>query len=258
MKPYFKLKIGLVLCLSILLSSCDLELQDNFDFVPEVDKTDPFDDITAWEFIQTRTALISEVNPNFDPEEDEDGPSNEELHFMILAIQKVGFEDLYNQTETTDRTYLLLNNNAFRGNDGIIDLVVQRTDEEIEQDEENAENDIRLTPEQLIDRIDTPEEIELMKTILRYHIVTSYIDQVPTLFEKETPYIYQTLIPGDDGLIAFERDSRWRIFINNPGSPLPATATSQRQIVRRHNYVFSNGIGHFLNAPVRNQPYVIE
>lgn len=255
MKTYLKLKIGLVFCISLLLSSCDLELQDNFDFVQEVDTTDPFADITAWEFIQTRTALRSEVSDNFNPDLEEDGPSNEELHYMIAAIKKAGFEDLYDQTETTERTYLLLNNNAFQGDGGIIDIVVERTPEEIEEDLVNAENGIRLTPEQIVDRIDTPEELEIIKTILRYHIVTAYIDQVPTLFEKETPYIYQTLIPGDDGLIAFQRDSRWRIFINNPGSPLPATATSQRQIVRRHNYVFSNGIGHFLNGPVRNQPY---
>lgn len=255
MKTYFKLKIGFVFCISLLLSSCELELQDNFDFKPEVDLTDPFDDMTAWEYIQTRTALRSDINDNFDPDEDIDGPSNEELHYMIAAIKKTGFEDLYDQTETTDRTYLLLNNNSFQGDNGIINIVVERTPEEIEEDDENAANEIQLTPEQIVDRIDTPEEIEKLKTILRYHIVTAYIDQVPTLFEKDTPYIFQTLIPGDDGLIAFQRDSRWRIFINNPGSPLPASATSQRQIVRRHNYVFSNGIGHFLNGPVRNQPY---
>ncbi|MFN2363779.1 MAG: hypothetical protein ABR596_05715, partial [Halarsenatibacteraceae bacterium] len=188
MKTYFKLKIGFIFCISLLLSSCELELQDNFDFKPEVDLTNPFDDMTAWEFIQTRTAQRSDINENFDPEVDIDGPSNEELHYMIAAIKKTGFEDLYDQTETTERTYLLLNNNSFQGDNGIINIVVERTPEEIEEDEENAANQIQLTPEQIVDRIDTPEEIELLKTILRYHIVTAYIDQVPTLFDKDTPY----------------------------------------------------------------------
>ena len=98
-------------------------------------------------------------------------------------------------------------------------------------------------------------DLETLKTVLQYHIVTTYVAQVPTLFEFDVNYIFQTLIPGDAGVIVMRRDNRYRIDINRAPAPLPSTATSQWERVRNHNYVFSNGIGHFLNDPVRNQPY---
>lgn len=236
-----KFKIGILLCTSFLFISC-YDLQEGFDFQPEVDLTDPHENKTAWEFIQERTTLTEETLTS---------PGGEyksaELNFMIEAIKVAGFEDLYDQTETTDRTYLLLTNSAFLfQNNNVLEIVLQDEADEIEDDD---------TVEEIMARVDTPEELETLRTVLRYHIIQAYVDQVPTLFDLERRYIYQTLIPGDDGLIALSRDSRWRIAVNRPPAPLPETATEWSEFVVGHNYVFNNGIGHFLNGAVRNQPY---
>lgn len=43
------------------------------------------------------------------------------------------------------------------------------------------------------------------------------------------------------------------ILINHQGAPLPATAVSEFERIRN---VFSNGIGHYIADPFRNQPYL--
>ncbi|MBD0834771.1 fasciclin domain-containing protein [Aestuariibaculum suncheonense] len=207
-------------------------MQETFDFKPEVSLVDPFEDITAWDFIQTRTAL-----------NEEGGLSGEELNYFIAAIKKAGFEDLYDQTETQERTYFLLNNRAFIGAGNVIQIVTGSSSV--------AEGE---TPEQVMERVDTPEKMEKLRAVLKYHIVTSYVAQL-SLAERDVPYLFQTLIPGDDGLIALTRNDRWNININTNPAPLPPTALSQPEGVYRANYVFKNGIGHFIQDPVRNKPY---
>ena len=227
------IQVLIVLSLGFMFVSCDLALQESFDFKPEVDLTDPYGQKTAWQYIQERTAL-----------NDEGLLDGEELNYMIAAIKKAGFEDQYNQTIDTNRTYLLLNNDAFTRGDGVITIVTGI--EEVPEGE---------TPEQTLARVDTPEELEVLRTVLRYHIVTTYIAQVPTLEVTDVRYLFQTLIPGEDGLISFHREARWLMRINQPPAQLPASATSQGRNVHRHNYVFNNGIGHYLNRAVRNRPY---
>lgn len=217
--------IGLVFC----FMSCDLELQEGFDFVPDVDLTDPYDNMTALEFIQERANVFTE----------DGGISGEEMHYMAAAIEAAGMQEEYNGTNS-DRTYLLLNNNAFTGGGDVIQLVTGSSTV--------GENE---TPADVMARAD----LDVLRTILRYHIVTTYVDQVPTLFEYGINYVFQTLIPGDAGVIVMRRDDRYRIDINRAPAPLPSTATSQWERVRNHNYVFNNGIGHIINDPVRNQPY---
>ncbi|MFH4967446.1 hypothetical protein V8G61_04500 [Gaetbulibacter sp. M240] len=227
MKNYIKFLLFFILAFSI--SGCDLEPQDRFNFKPDVDLTDPFDNMTAWEYIQTRTKLND--NGSF---------HNQELNYLIAAIKRAGMEDEYNQTATTERTYLLLNNAAFLGGGDVIQIVTGSST--IPSGE---------TPDETMARAD----VEKLRTVLRYHIVQSYIAQVPTLAESFVPYLFQTLIPGEDGLIAFARNDTWRIQINTAPVPLPSTATSQPEFVQRHNYVFKNGIGHYIADPVRNKPY---
>lgn len=215
--------------LIVSFSSCDLELQRGFDFEPEVDLTDPFADLTAWEWLQTRTAR-----------NDEGGLIGEEFDYMIAAIEKAGMVEEYNDPSITDRTYLMLNNNAFTGNGDVIDIV--KGSPTVGED---------ATPAEVIDSAD----VEILKKILQYHIVTTYVAQVPTLFEFGVNYVFQTLIPGEDGIIVMRRDDRYRIDVNRSPAPLPSTATSQNERVRGHNYVFQNGIGHIIADPVRNKPY---
>jgi hypothetical protein len=217
---------------SIAFTSC-LGLQENFDFQPEIDANDPFADGTAWDYIQSANALNEEGNLD-----------GEQFNYLAAAIKKAGMEDEYNQTSTTDRTYLLLNNNAFTGGGDVIGIVTG-----------SDTIGVNATPEETMERVDTPEKLERLRTLLKYHIVTTYIAQVPTLEIYDVDYLFQTLIPGEDGLIAFRRDFTWRIDINREPAPLPATALSQWERVRNHNYIFNNGIGHHIADPVRNQPY---
>lgn len=238
MKIYIKVLI--TLCVGFMFTSCELGLQDTYDFKTSAVTVEPYAEMTAWEFIQTQTGL------------DEDGElSFEQLHYMIAAIEKAGMEDLYNQTSTTDRTYLILNNAAFTGGKSVIRTVTGLSSADLLVARETE------TPEQIFERVDTPEKMEKLKTILSYHIVDAYVAQVPTLAVDETAYIFQTLIPGPDGEISFKRDFDWDVEINSRISPLPRTAFQGgwNERVRSHNYVFNNGLGHILNEPVRNKPY---
>ena len=226
------LNISVFLFLLFAFASC-LPLQENYDFEPEVDAEDPFANGTAWDFIQSATQLNDDGNF-----------VGEHFNFLAAAIKKADMIEEYNQTATSDRTYLLLNNNAFTGSGDVIALAT-------------GSDTLGMNPtaEGVMERVDTPEKVEKLRTILKYHIIDAYVAQVPTLEERETWYLFQTLIPGEDGLIALKRDHIWRIAINLNGAPLPATATSQGERVRNHNYIFNNGIGHHLADPVRNQPY---
>jgi len=215
--------------LTLSFFSCDLALQKGIDFEPEVDLTDPFADLTAWEWLQTRNAR-----------NEDGGIIGEEFDYMVAAIQKAGMVEEYNNASITDRTYLLLNNNAFTGGGDVIDIVKGSPD--------IAEG---ATPAEVIDSAD----VDILKRVLQYHIVTTYVAQVPTLFEYGVNYVFQTLIPGEDGIIVMRRDDRYRIDINRAPAPLPSSATSQNERVRGHNYVFKNGIGHIIADPVRNKPY---
>lgn len=226
------LNIAVFLLLSVALASC-LPLQENYDFEPEVDAVDPFANGTAWDFIQSATQFNDEGNL-----------VGEHFNYLEAAIRKADMVEEFNQTATTDRTYLLLNNNAFTGSNDVIDIITG-----------SDTIGVGATPEETMERVDTPEKLETLRTVLKYHIIETYVAQVPTLEEREIWYLFQTMIPGEDGLIALKRDHVWRIDINKDGAPLPATATSQGERVRNHNYIFNNGIGHHLSDPVRNQPY---
>lgn len=226
------LNIATFLLLILTVASC-LPVQENFDFEPEIDAEDPYADGTAWDFIQGANALNEEGSIDGD-----------QFNYLAAAIKKADMVEEFDQTGNADRTYLLLNNNAFTGGGDVIAIVTGS-----DTIGENA------TPEETMERVDTPEKLERLRTVLKYHIIDAYVAQVPTLEEREIWYLFQTLIPGEDGLIALKRDHVWRIQINLKGAPMPETATAQGERVRVHNYIFNNGIGHQIADPVRNQPY---
>ncbi|PQB08939.1 hypothetical protein BST83_00860 [Polaribacter filamentus] len=230
MKKLIKFKgVITLLAITMLVFGCDLELNPSYEFDTTQNLEDPFDEITAWEWIQTRTALNDEGNF-----------SGDEMNYFIEAIKAAGMVDEYNQMDTTDRTYLLLSNNAFTGGGDIIQLVTGSRN--VPDGETPAETMARAN-------------LDKLRTILKYHIVTTYVNQVPVLFQAELDYVFQTLIPGDDGRIAFWRDARYNVTINRNSAPLPSSATSQNERISRYNYIFNNGIGHVINDPVRNKPY---
>lgn len=220
----------LLLGLVLLFVGCDLPVQERFFFEPEVDLSDPYGEITAWQFLNTPQANRL----------DEDGELIlDNFNYLKEAVQAAGMVDEYN-TPNSGRTFLLLNNNAFIGGGDIIQLV---TGSAAVEDGE--------TPAEVMARAD----VDVLRIILDYHMVSTYITQIDPLLEFGVNYEFQTLIPGEDGRIVFRRDDRYRIDVNRSPAPLPSSATSQFETLRNYNYVFSNGIGHSLNDPVRNRPY---
>jgi len=233
MKRYKNIKISLLTGLIMVLCGCDLDLQERFVFEPDVDLTDPFEDITAWTFFNS-DRVNNEVN--------EDGELvGDNYDYLAAAIEAAGMVDEYNSTNS-GRTYLMLNNNAFVGEGNVIQLITG-----------SEELAVGETPAEVMARAD----IDVLRLILRYHIITTYITQNDPLVEFDVNYEFQTLIPGDAGKIILRRDNRLRVDVNRNPAPLPSTATGggNNERIRNYNYVFSNGIGHSLNDPVRNQPY---
>jgi len=147
----------------LTIYSCDLALQENFEFVPEVDLSNPYDEISALDFIQSRIFLTDKGNLDGD-----------ELDYMAAAIKRVGMESKYSGSDTS-RTYLLLNNSAFTGGGDIVDIVTGSP--EVMEGE---------SPDEVMARVD----VDILRTVLEYHIVTSFVAQVPTLFEFGVNYIF--------------------------------------------------------------------
>lgn len=231
MKIIYK-KIGILIASATLLLGCDIGLQERFVFVPEALAEDPFGDLTAWEFLTSaRSQALT----------DQGGIDGEQFNYMAAAIEAAGYIDRYN-AGNGDVTFLLLNNNAFTGGGDVINLITG-----------SATVAAGETPADVMARAN----VDVLRQILDYHTVPTYITQTDPLSEIGLNYIFQTLIPGDDGIIVMRRDQTLRVDINTSPAPLPSTATGggNNERVRVHNYVFSNGIGHVLNDPVRNRPY---
>ncbi len=232
MKRVKTIKLCGTLLLMLAFIGCDIDLQERFVFEPEVDLTDPFGEMTAWQFFNSTQAL--KLN--------EDGTLNGDgLNYLKAAIEAAGMVDEYN-TLNDGRTFIMLNNNAFEGNGDIIALVTGSAD--IEEGE---------TPSEVMARAD----VSVLRLILQYHIITTYITQNNPLLVRDVNYEFQTLIPGEAGKIVLRRDSQLRVDVNTAPAPLPSTATGggNNERLRNYNYVFSNGIGHSSNDAVRNEPY---
>jgi uncharacterized surface protein with fasciclin (FAS1) repeats len=198
-------------------SSCDLEIQKPYEFKPEVDELVTFKTQTPLEWMQTKVSLDTaklDAN-NFD--------------LMVRAIKLCKLEDIYNNPNGTDRTFLLLTNSAFTAAAGA-----------------NAGINVALlgTATARIENANVPR----LTNLLKYHVVNKYIDQVPTLEKFDTDYLFQTEVAGVDGEIYFRRDNRLAINVN-AAAALPATRKTA--LVFRHNYIFKNGIAHIMNNYVR-------
>lgn len=257
MKIFFKTLI--ITVFASCLASCTLDVQDEFKFDPQIVDQDPFENQTAWQFIQARTSNSLLDNRG---RRALNGINGENLDYMAAAIRRVGFEDLYNQTANPRRTYLLLNNNAFTGgnvNRDIGRVVTGRNAPTIANVDEYFEN---ITDE---------EQLNRLRAILKYHIIDDFVDQVEAFPTREVNRVFPTLLnrlnldasgaplsisnqPSD---ISVVRDIRLRLRLNRQDAPLPASALGQGfdEAIRVHNFVFNNGIGHFINDTVRFQQY---
>jgi uncharacterized surface protein with fasciclin (FAS1) repeats len=200
-----------------LISGCDLEVQKPYDFQPEVFPLATFENQTVWEWLQTQKSpngLAAVDQYKFD--------------FLIEAIQLTGLQEEFNR-KGDKRTFLLLNNNAFDDASEILQTLTGSTKGNLKD-----------------------ANIGRLKNVLLYHIVEEYILQIPTLEVIDQEYMFQTMIPGEDGKIVMKRNDRYSISVNNTSS---LSTTTRAANVRSHNYRFNNGIGHILNDYVRNRPF---
>ena len=256
MKTYYKtITLGIF---AILLSACTLGLQDNFQ-PDETDfpNIDPFKDQTAWEFIQTETT------PGVLDSDGRKQLSLDKLDFFIEAIKHVGYEDLYNQN-STERTYMLLNNNAFMGNVGstteILPFLLN----------ENFRNGAAFNAEEVISRITDPGKINILKAILKYHIIGDFVNE-HTLILNEKNFVFKSILPNvilnENGEairlsnnfadVHLRRTTDLILQINGPATLAPEEFRFNvtQQAIRTHNLLFKNGVGHYLSNFAAVQDY---
>lgn len=207
--------LSAVVVIFFLVTSCDLPVQPKFEFESEIGVLPTFEDQTVLEWMRSPGSVSPNANANFD--------------IMVSAIEATGLEEEYNDPGDR-RTFLMLNNEAFTANGEIFGVLG-------------------------VDAIDSLDQagLDRLRTILRYHIVDAYVDQGPeALPVLLNHYFFQTLVPGDEGIISFNRDERFRMNVNRADG-LPGDARGTQ--VRQHNYVFNNGVGHHIRDYVRNRPF---
>ncbi len=262
MKLYFKLSITFLIAL--LISSCTLDVQDEFNFQPDlISPDDPFQNMTAWEFIGSRRS-----NSIVDPDtgaRDLGGFNENNLDYFRAAVQAAGLESLYMQTNTEDRTYLLFSNRAFiNGNNERNPNVI------INGSLGAAPRNVNL--DTFFDDL-TTEEMNRLRAMIRYHIIDGeQVNQATSIPRINVFREFNSLLPRVDvnqrtqeiiGLsdevnpIFVELRERLVLVINplrsgvNPG----ITTSDFEQTVVQHNFVFNNGIGHVIEGTARAQEY---
>lgn len=211
------LKIFFLTGIAALITGCDLEIQKPYKFQPEVFPLVTFEDQTVWEWLQTQKS------PNGLAAVDEF-----KFDYLIEAIQLTGLQEEFNR-KGDKRTFLLLNNNAFDDANEILQTLTGST-----------KNTLKSA------------NVGRLKNVLLYHVVEEYVLQIPTLEVIDQEYMFQTMIPGEDGKIVMKRNDRYSISVNNTTS---LSTTARAANVRSHNFRFNNGIGHVLNDYVRNKPF---
>lgn len=209
------------------LFSCDLELQKEWEYVPEPFGNRPLG-MTALEWMQMINSDTRYQDVN----------GLAEFDFLLQAIERTGLEELYLGQDTT-KTYLLLRNSAWNGNNQLIQNMAGN----------------RNYP---LDSISN----ERLEQVLKYHIIDEYLSQ-PVIPKNDFFLYYQTLVSGDSGLIEINKrlfDQSIRINtsiarIGSPSTPSNMPSASRGTVVNLHNFIFTNGIGHQLNNYVRYQPF---
>ncbi|MBB4079248.1 hypothetical protein GGR28_001868 [Lewinella aquimaris] len=156
----------------------------------------------------------------------------DEFNYLDTAITLTGLEAEYS-TNADMRTYLLLKDRAFTDGGEILQQISGSTSTSM-------------------DSLDDTQ-IERLRYVLRYHIIEAYIengfDPLEVLYQD---YFFQTLIPGDDGIISINRDDRFRLSVNR-SDDLQGTKKGGR--INEHNYIFTNGVAHLVTDSYRNARY---
>ncbi len=155
------------------------------------------------------------VRPPFNTTIFEFMTSRPELSSMVEAVRRAGLESMYSGGGN-DKTVLLLRNDAMKrfltdyGHARVADVPVSR-----------------------------------LQNLLNYHVITTRFTQNDLPVQEYLTF--QTLIPGPNGRITiYKWREYWEIRINAGGPDLPSTRRTAN--VYLHNYQFTNGVAHQLNA----------
>ena len=100
-------------------------------------------------------------------------------------------------------------------------------------------------------------DINKLRNILRYHIITTYVDQGPdNLYILDKNYFYTSLYyTGTEfDKMSIYRDRNYGMNLNRAPELLP---TKKGAGVKLHNYIFSNGnsVAHLIEDFVRNNNF---
>lgn len=213
------------LCLvvvTIMVSSCDLELKEKFVFNPDVDPVQTFGSTTPWQWIQGQTTTI--VKPATVPD----------FTFMKRAIELTGLQSVYDDPSNKYSLFLLKDIAWTKPTTGIM----------------AAEFPLAggsLTHPSV--------SISKLRNILLYHNITTYVDQGPNnLLVVDVDYSFTSLYKST--IVTIRRDREYRMVLNASATLIPLT-TRKTTTVNLHSYVFSNGnsVGHILVDHIKNENY---
>ncbi|GGZ25235.1 hypothetical protein GCM10007049_17160 [Echinicola pacifica] len=197
--------------------ACDMNLQPQFDYNAEIVDAPPFD-MTVLEWMRS---------VNQDPALEVNGLP--EFSYLLEAIDRTGLEELYNKPED-NRTFFLLKNQAWKSSGQLLAHVAGSANFPL-------------------DSIST----EKLEHILKYHIVDAYVDQGPGLPSLDKNFKFQTLVPGDTGVVYIKRGWTFDLSVNRGAEALPSNAKGIA--VELHNYKFTNGIAHQVTGYFRYRPF---
>lgn len=215
--------------LVLLLVSCDLGLQEEWEYKKEPIGNFPTG-MTALEWIRS---INEDTTYNVND-------STGEFSYLLAAIERAGMEDEFDRPND-ERTFFLLRNAAWNGGGQLLAHVAGSTDYPVDS-----------------------ISIERLSNILKYHILPDVaIDQGSSIPRSDAHFYYQTLIPGDTGIMEINRrlwNAEIRINlsiarIGSPSTPSNMPSSAKGAGVALHNYQFENGVGHQLNSYVRYKPF---
>lgn len=199
-----KLKLGImsvaVMFLTFLVAGCDLDVRPKFVFDKDVGEQITFGSMTPWEFIQS--------NPK------------KEYDYLKEAIELTGLQELYNG-KGDRKTYFFLKDTAWaKVPNGLL----------------NREFGGGLT------KLNDPAKVNInkLRNVLRYHILTLYLDQSPEFLPvSDKSYIFSTYYTtGEVNLFSVARNKFFNLRLN-ASTEFPATKKVAN--VSLHNYIFSDG-----------------
>lgn len=146
-----------------------------------------------------------------------------EFSLLVEAINRADMISVYSQS-SNDKTFLMLRN------EGMQEFLTQHGHASI-------------------DEVPIPR----LQKLLNYHIINARVTQSDVNVAEYT--IFQTLIPGDDGLISiWKAREYWILHVNSDNAP-NKSASNKGTTVYYHNYEFTSGVGHHLRNYVRRIPF---